>query len=169
MSKIMRTRDFASELADREAIRDCLYRFSRGVDRLDTELISSCLWPECRDDHGIYFKANSAQEMVEKIVTIISNLEFAKHYIANIMIRIEGDQAYVESYTIGMSRGTDEKGTRYESRSSGRYIDRLERRNDEWRFIERVLIMDWTGRLPATDTGEGALKPHDRSYAFLPF
>ena len=168
MSKVMRTSDFAAELADREAIRDCLFRFSRGVDRLDTELIRSCLWPECRDDHGIYFKANSAEEMVEKIVTIISDLEFAKHYIANIMIRIEGDQAYVESYTIGMSRGTD-AGGRYESRSSGRYIDRLERRNDEWRFIERVLIMDWTGRLAPTDTGEGALKPHDRSYAFLPF
>ena len=32
---------FKSELADRETNRDCLYRYSRGVDRYDEELLRS--------------------------------------------------------------------------------------------------------------------------------
>jgi hypothetical protein len=169
MSKAMTTREFASELADREAIRDCLYRFSRGCDRIDPELILSSVWPEVRDDHGVYYQARSAPDLVDKILNIVTKLEFAKHILANILIRIDGDQAYVETYHIGLSRGTGDDGARYEQRSSGRYIDRMERRNDEWRIAERVFVMDWVARFPPTDGGEGAHKPDDRSYALLPF
>ena len=39
------------ELADREAIRECLYRYSRGVDRLDADMVRSAYWPDCTDNH----------------------------------------------------------------------------------------------------------------------
>src|SRR5579862_3908887 len=39
------------ELADREAIRDCLYRYCRGVDRCDMELLRSAYWPGAMDTH----------------------------------------------------------------------------------------------------------------------
>ena len=40
------------QLADREAIRECVLRYSRGVDRLDVEQMKSAYWPEATDDHG---------------------------------------------------------------------------------------------------------------------
>lgn len=40
------------ELLDREAIRDCLARYCRGVDRLDRALLLSTYWPGAEDDHG---------------------------------------------------------------------------------------------------------------------
>ena len=35
----------ANELADREAIRECLYRYCRGVDRLDAKMVRSAIGP----------------------------------------------------------------------------------------------------------------------------
>ena len=40
------------ELLDREAIRDCIARYARGVDRFDRELILSAFHPDAIDEHG---------------------------------------------------------------------------------------------------------------------
>ena len=40
-----------NEVADREAIRECLYRYCRGVDRLDAEMVRSAYWPDVVDTH----------------------------------------------------------------------------------------------------------------------
>ena len=40
------------ELHDREAIRDCVARYCRGVDRFDRELILSAFHPDATDEHG---------------------------------------------------------------------------------------------------------------------
>ena len=41
-----------AELADREAIRDCLYRYCRGVDRCDEQMLRSAYWEDAYDDHS---------------------------------------------------------------------------------------------------------------------
>jgi SnoaL-like domain len=45
---------FRDELADREAIRDCLYRYSRGVDRCDEDMLRSVYWEDAFDDHVLF-------------------------------------------------------------------------------------------------------------------
>ena len=40
-----------NEVADREAIRECLYRYCRGVDRLDADMVRSAYWPDVVDTH----------------------------------------------------------------------------------------------------------------------
>jgi hypothetical protein len=42
------------ELKDRQDILDCLMRYSRGVDRLDRELLRSAYHPDAVDDHGMF-------------------------------------------------------------------------------------------------------------------
>ena len=49
--KLARIRE---EMADREAIRDCLYRYSRGVDRCDEEMLRSVYWEDALDDHCLF-------------------------------------------------------------------------------------------------------------------
>ena len=39
------------EMADREAIRDCLFRYCRGIDRMDPELLATAYWPGAMDYH----------------------------------------------------------------------------------------------------------------------
>ena len=41
----------AAELADREATRDCLFRYCRGIDRADPDLLRTVYWPGAMDYH----------------------------------------------------------------------------------------------------------------------
>ena len=41
-------------LLDKEAIRDCLYRYCRGIDRADEAILRSAYWPDAHDRHGAY-------------------------------------------------------------------------------------------------------------------
>ena len=41
-------------LLDREAIRDCLYRYCRGIDRADEAALRSAYWPDATDCHGAW-------------------------------------------------------------------------------------------------------------------
>ena len=56
-------------LIDREAIRDCLHRYCRGIDRCDVETLRSVYWPEAVDNH-VYFNGN-AWEFAEWVVPLL--------------------------------------------------------------------------------------------------
>jgi hypothetical protein len=43
-----------TELADRQAIRDVLMAYSRGIDRLDRKLLISLYHEDAIDDHGVF-------------------------------------------------------------------------------------------------------------------
>lgn len=48
------TANLVAALWDREMIRDCLYRYCRGIDRTDEAALRSAYWPDGTDDHGAY-------------------------------------------------------------------------------------------------------------------
>ena len=60
---------------------------------------------------------------------------------------------------------------------SGRYLDKLERRGDEWRITRRIVITDWFRDYPDSGDWEvgplgmkvppGGRHPDDLSYSFL--
>ena len=174
----------AGEWADREAIRDCLYRYCRGIDRLDVELMLSAYWPDATDEHG-NFLASSAQEFVDHAVPILKSIDLTTHFLGNILIDVKGETAFVESYIQAFHRMRRDDGSRYDHISSSRFIDRFERRNDEWRIKRRVVVRDWFREFPdSADWDSGAFpqalgygkneplnlglrKPDDRSYELL--
>ena len=141
----------AAEFADREAIRDCLYRYCRGIDRLDVDLILSAYWPDAADEHG-NFLANSAREFVDHAVPIIESMDLTTHFLGNVLIDVRGDEAFVESYVQAFHRMRRDDGSRYDHISTSRFIDRMERRDDQWRIKRRVVVRDWFREFP--DTGE---------------
>ncbi len=164
----------AAELADREAIRECLYRYSRGVDRLDADMLRSAYWPEAIDKH-LEFRGN-VEEFIAWSFPIMGAMDQTMHMIANILITIDGATADVESYFYGYHRITV-GGTKSDVIGAGRYLDRFEKRGDEWRVIERLVLTDWFRQYPDSADWEagmlglkldmGGRRPKDPSYTML--
>lgn len=128
------------ELADREAIRECLYRYSRGVDRLDADMIRSAYWPDVVDTH-LEFKGN-AEEFIAWSFPIMGMMDQTMHMIANVLICLDRDKADVESYFYGYHRVTM-NDRKIDVIGAGRYLDKFEKRDDEWRIAERLVMTDW--------------------------
>jgi SnoaL-like domain len=166
----------AAELADREAIRDCLMRYSRGIDRLDAELLKSVYWPDSVDDHVGF--VGSGPEFIDYVVSVLATMDQTVHLLGNILIEIDSiGAANTETYfqAFHRLRGADER--RNDLVVGGRYVDRLEKRSDEWRLAQRLVILDWFreyqdsadwSALPlGLQVKPGGRKPNDRSYERL--
>lgn len=139
--------EIAAELADREAIRDCLFRYCRGIDRMDREMLLSAYWPDGADEHG-NFAARSSNEMVENAFAVLAKMEVTTHVLHNILIDIRGDSAEVESYVRAYHRLPKPDGSLYDHISSSRFLDHMEKRDDEWRIGRRSVVRDWFREYP---------------------
>lgn len=134
------------ELKDRQDILDCIYRESRGRDRQDVDMINSCWWEDGVDEHGPMIVG--AAEYAER-ANAGHRLFFnsTSHNITNHACRIEGDTAHCESYVVGALFWQDNKTTTI---AFGRYLDRLERRNGEWRLLVRRCTIEMTADCDAS-------------------
>jgi hypothetical protein len=146
--KIRTASQFKDELADREAIRDCLYRYCRSVDRLDEDLMRTVYWPDAIDNHLEF--TGTVEEFIAWAFPRMRAMDLGQHIIGNVMIRFEGsNNAAVESYFWGV-HVIRANGAAFDSIGSGRYLDRFEKRNDEWRVAKRVVVTDWFRNYPDT-------------------
>ncbi len=127
--------------ADRLAIQDVLFSHSRGLDRLDADLLKSCYWPDAEVDYGAY--KGSAHQFAEFVVVALRDkYALTRHCLGNSLIQLGGEQAVVESYVDAAHLSLD----RSESMAfAGRYLDRLERRDKVWKLAHRRVVMDWHG------------------------
>lgn len=121
------------DMADRQAIFECIKRNARGNDRFDADLTANSY-----HDDGLH-------EVGENRVPgpgygAHANAAHGKLFDANLhnvtmhMCEIDGDVAHAESYSLGMFL---DKGGETGRVLAGRYIDRLEKRNGEWRIVLR--------------------------------
>src|SRR3954470_8509571 len=85
-----------TELLDREAIRDCLYRYCRGIDRADEAALRSAYWEDGTDCHGAW--QGSASGFIAQALTKLRAGGRRVHQVSNILIELQGDVAAVESY-----------------------------------------------------------------------
>src|ERR1700748_3253450 len=117
-------------LIDRQAIIDCIYRYSRGLDRHDSDLLASVFHEDAVDNHGNFVGyipefikwGNAGHE---------AKYRAHMHNITTHSADIQGDVAHPESYVIFVLRSQDDKTVNV---GGGRYIDRLEKRNGEWKI-----------------------------------
>jgi hypothetical protein len=166
---------FRDELADREAIRDCLYRYSRGMDRCDEDMLRSAYWEDAVDDHLAF--SGSREELIAWAMPIVRMMDQGQHIIGNVLIRLDGAKADVESYFYGFHRVKGEDGQPRDSVGCGRYVDKFEKRNDEWRIIKRLVVTDWFRQYDdSADWSKGFMgmmidpggrRPDDPSYSLL--
>jgi len=145
------------EMADREAIRDCLFRYSRGVDRGDAELLRSVYWPGAMDYHTGF--TGTGEEFIEWALPRLMEMEQNVHMIGNVFIRLDGDTAEVESYLWSVSVVPGDQPRQI--MVSGRYLDKFEKRKDEWRIAERTVVHDWFNE--TDQTGDWSVGPFGMS------
>jgi ketosteroid isomerase-like protein len=128
-----------TELADRQAIRDVLMAYSRGIDRLDRELLISLYHEDAIDDHGVF--VGTREEFADWAIAMHTATHLShQHCIFNFTCDLDGDVAHTETYYmfVGMNR----TGTPM-AMSGGRYVDRLEKRDGRWAIAVRVCVRDW--------------------------
>lgn len=126
-------------LLDREAIRDCVNRYTRAIDRHDDDLLASVFHDDAVDIHGD--NVNNLEDFVYWANNIVhSHLSAHMHHITSHTCEIDGDTAHAESYVIFVHRYKDGKTVHI---AGGRYVDRLEKRDGEWRIALRKIAVDF--------------------------
>ena len=172
----MNTDTALEQLLDREAIRECMFRYCRGIDRADEQALRSAYWPDATDQHGPY--AGSASGFIDWALQKLKTTERSVHMIGNLSITLHGPSAAaVETYFQALQRDADAQGVQHEVFLAGRYLDAFEKRAGEWRVAKRTVVYDWIRQLGTPEESEaqrfgvrvpqGVAFPHDPVYALL--
>jgi SnoaL-like domain len=120
-------------LMDRTAIADCIARHARGCDRHDVDLISAAYHPDGIDEHGNVTNLGTEYGAWANQVHAATS-QVHTHNITTHTVDIDGDDAHAESYVIVVLLSLDGSTAQV---ISGRYVDRLERRDSQWRIAIR--------------------------------
>jgi hypothetical protein len=164
------------ELVDREAIRDCLYRYCRGIDRSDEEALRSAYWPDAIDSHGAY--SGPVEGFIQFALDVFKTEPRNVHQITNILIEFRSPRdARVESYFNALQRGPGKNGVVRQFLLAGRYCDAFQKRGDAWRIARRTVVYDWVEEQNPPDGSDetrfgsrrpiGAARPNDVLYVLL--
>jgi len=133
------------DMADRQAILDCIMQNSRGNDRFDAELTAGSYHAD-----GMHQLGNSAilgsdyGEAANKGHAALC--EQCQHHITNHLVEIDGDVAHADTYVLGMFLNHGRESAQI---LSGRYIDRLEKRDGEWKIVVRRTTVEVAMEGPA--------------------
>lgn len=162
-------------LWDHLQIAKQLATYCRGIDHCDKELLKTVYWPDAIEEHGIF--NGNAWEFAEFIVPLLQGMKVTMHSISNTLIELHGDHASVETYVVAFHLMDAPEGGPVDMVVGGRYLDRFERRQGDWRIARRTFVHDWNQNQKATalwDTGmyaqlnvRGSHDRSDPSYALL--
>lgn len=133
------------QLRDREAIRDVLYRYCRGVDRLDADVLKSCYHDDGYDTH--WFSNGPAQAFSEWVTKeCLPSAHSTVHSISNPIIELDGDRAFVESHVHVLHElaipTADPQTPHMHQLGEFRYLDIFEKRDGEWKILYRHVVID---------------------------
>lgn len=126
-------------LLDRIALHDLVMCYCRGCDRRDFALVRSLYHDDAIDDHGNMF-SGGPDAFVAWLVEATTPWELTRHEIANSLFAIAGDRAEGEHLVRAWHRTPGPE--RKEFIVHGRYLDRYERREGQWKFLHRSLVFD---------------------------
>jgi hypothetical protein len=113
-------------------------RYCRGIDRLDRDMLLSAYHPDAIDDHGTF--VGPVEKFWDYVFELHSTYQHrTQHHITNHRCQIEGDVAHTESYYI--FRSLNKQPPLY-TNASGRYLDRLEKRQSRWGIAQRICLVE---------------------------
>ena len=135
-------------LIARQEIADVIYRYARGIDRLDFDLVRTCYHPDAYDDHGSF--SGNVEDFITAATEFLARWTATQHFMGNMLIEVDGDRARAETYAVAYHRREDSNGDGKDDVMGIRYVDRFEKRNDDWRIAHRVVSNEWRRVDPVT-------------------
>jgi ketosteroid isomerase-like protein len=127
-------------MIDRQAISDCIHRYARGVDRNDADLLRSAYHADAVENHAGYVAG--VDRLVPFLQQVHAGYSGYQRHLSNLTIDIDGDVAHAETYFLSVIRSD---GSAQLMLTGGRYVDRLERRDGDWRIANRVVVIEYHG------------------------
>jgi hypothetical protein len=157
--------DRVGRLLDKQSITEQLYRYCRGVDRMDRALTRACWHVDGTADYVGMFRG-SADALLDWVWNVHGGMQAHSHQLTNILIEFQGDRAASETYATVVLRTRGEAALDIFVR--GRYLDRWSRRDGVWAIDHRVHVPDHATTLPVPDRAPaeaaGARDRSDLSY-----
>jgi len=141
-----------ARLADEHAITEIIHMHCRGVDRADETALKLCYWPEATVSYGA--EPAPAHPFCEDLVPAIKAFAQTHHLVSNILVDFPDSSnpalATVESYLIAFHYLKDSQGQDSEMTYLGRYLDRFEKRGNQWKIMQRTPVMSWSQNAATT-------------------
>lgn len=128
-------------LRDRQDILDCINRYSRALDRHDSELMETVYHKDALDEHGAWRFGDPATFMEWMNRSHEQNFNSHSHHITVHNCDLDGDVAHAESYFLATHRVRSDPPRLW--LQSGRYVDRLERRDGTWKIALRSTMIEY--------------------------
>ena len=144
--------DEVADLLAKQEIVELLYRYCRGVDRLDMELVRSCYHPDATDSHGTF--EGTVDEYLVWSERLLRRYTGSVHAVLNVLIEVEPEPVasaggvivhWARSEAHGIARHWTQGGPPELNLSVGfRFIDDVSRRNGgPWLISRRVATTEW--------------------------
>lgn len=136
-------------LFDKDEIHDAMTRYARGVDRGDWELMRSTYHPDAFDSHGDY--KGDIDGLIKWLDQRFAGVDNSMHFLGNCLIEFAGpDLALVETYFVSrrLRPPTADESKTIGPKDAmcreawGRYVDRFERREGQWRVAHRTVVLE---------------------------
>lgn len=130
------------DLVARQAIRDQLSRYCRGLDRMDKEM-AYAVWHDDGTANYVDMYEGTGRGFVDWVWKQHEPMQCHSHQITNVLTEVEGDTARSEAYiTVALWLAADAEGRRVEMVSRGRYLDCWSRRDGRWAIDHRTHLVD---------------------------
>ena len=124
------------ELLDKQAIKELMIRYAERIDANDPEGAAACF---AEDGVGDYWGAYKGREKIAaRLATILDDYSATTHQLTNAAIKVDGNQATAMSYVYAFHRMADGTGETLDY--WGRWIDKLVKTDEGWRFAEKKVV-----------------------------
>jgi len=164
--------DALQALLAKQAITEVIYRYARAIDRMDEALLRSVFHPGSRHYH--FYQGPSSDpdapstpedpgDFVRFAFGLLTTYARTHHQMSNTLVDFEdASHANVETYFTAFHlvrpssdplSGAQAFDNEMDYFVGGRYIDRFEERDGEWKIVERTGMTDWVRIEPSSTQG----------------
>lgn len=160
-----------TELLDKQDISDVIKTYARALDRFDEALVRTVFHPDSQHAHGFVGPSSDPSlpsspgapgDFVAYAFEVLGGHTRTQHLLGNIMIELDGDNAYAETYFSAYHRmrakgdplaAENAYDTEMDWLVGGRYIDRFQKRDGVWKISHRTGLTDWMRIEPPSTQG----------------
>jgi hypothetical protein len=148
-------------LIAKDQIKDQIYNYCRGLDRMDRELALSVWHPDAVVETG--GNKLTGPQWIDSAWRSHERINAHTHQMTNILIKVNGDKATSETYFHTSLRGEPTPESSVTRSIRGRYLDRWSKRSGRWAMDYRRIIVDFSTSDEETTKNPQAVGKRDKT------